>query len=100
MVSIFVISLVYILNEIKMIRSKTIRPSNILSIHYLLFFSFIFVLSYLLNWLALDNVALLESVVCAVFLGESSSIFDNAPPDPKDAENFLADLGDSSVLNS
>ena len=65
----------------------------------LLFFLSIFVLSYLLNWLALDNVALLESVVCAVFRGESSSIFDNAPPDPKDAENFLADLGDSSVLN-
>ena len=72
---------------------------NILSIYYLLFFSFIVVLPYLLNWLDLDNVALLESVVCAVFLGESSSIFDNAPPDPKDAENFLADLGDSSVLN-
>ena len=71
----------------------------ILSIYYLLFFSFIVVLPYLLNWLDLDNVALLESVVCAVFRGESSSIFDKAPPDPKDAENFLADLGDSSVLN-
>ena len=54
---------------------------------------------YRLNWFALESVAPLAIVPCVGFRGESSNIFDRPGPDPMEAENFLADRGDSNVLN-
>ena len=53
---------------------------------------------YRLNWLALDNVAPLAIAPCVDFLGESCSILCKPPALIVEA-NFLADLGDSNVLN-
>ena len=98
-VSIFVMSLVYILKyEIQYFKFPfPISWINTLSSKknwYNIRIAF-----YRRNWFALDRVALLAIVPCAGFRGESSNMLDKPPPDPMVAENFLADRGDSNVLN-